>query len=140
VFLTFHKFKRAVSVLALGILIAGALAGCGQDGTVTSPSATATGGSSGGTQSGAQEVNIVAKDNMFEPKTYTAEAGKPIRITATNSGQNVHEVEVKDLLPETKLSPGQNKSIDLQSAQPGTYRVYCEIHEDEGMEGELVVK
>lgn len=59
---------------------------------------------------------------------------------ATNSSQNVHEVEVKDLLPETKLSPGQSKSIDLQSAQPGTYRVYCEIHEVEGMEGELVVK
>ena len=128
-----------MSVAALGVLAVGALYGCGQDGTSTSSTAT-VGGGSGGTQQGAQEINIVAKDNLFEPKTYTAEAGKPIRITATNSGQNVHEVEVKDLLPETKLSPGQNKSIDLQSAQPGTYRVYCEIHEDEGMEGELVVK
>ncbi|HEX8221833.1 MAG TPA: cupredoxin domain-containing protein [Chloroflexia bacterium] len=135
----FQALKRTVSVVALGVLAAGALYGCGQDGASTSPTAT-VGGSSGGTQSGAQEINIVAKDNLFEPKTYTAEAGKPIRITATNSGQNVHEVEVKGLLPETKLSPGQNKSIDLQSAQPGTYKVYCEIHEDEGMEGELVVK
>ena len=135
----FQLLKKAMSVVALGALAVGALSGCGQAGTSTSPQAT-VGGSGGGTQSGAQEVNVVAKDNLFEPKTYTAEAGKPIRITATNSGQNVHEIEVKGLLPETKLSPGQNKSIDLESAQPGTYKVYCEIHEDEGMEGELVVK
>jgi plastocyanin len=124
--------------VALGIVIAVALAGCGQDGT--SPSPTSTSGAATGAQASAQEVAIIAIDNKFEPKTYMVEAGRPIRLTTTNSGQNVHEVEVKDLLPETKLSPGQSKTVDLQSPQPGTYRVYCEIHEDEGMEGELIVK
>jgi plastocyanin len=124
--------------VAFGIVIAVALAGCGQDGT--SPAPTSTSGAVTGAQVAAQEVAIIAIDNKFEPKTYTAEAGRPIHLTATNSGQNVHEVEVKDLLPETKLSPGQSKTVDLQSPQPGTYRVYCEIHEDEGMEGELIVK
>ncbi len=134
-----QQLKGATLLAALVLLVGSALSGCGQDST--SPSASPTGGgSAAGAQPGAQEVNIIARDNVFEPRTYTAEAGKPIRIVANNSGQNVHEVEVKGLLPETKLPPGQSKSIDLQSVQPGTYRVYCEIHEDEGMEGELVVK
>ncbi len=129
-----RKLKRAAVPVALGILIAGALAGCG-NGSAASPT-QATGGS---TQVGGHELTIVAVDNKFEPATYTAESGA-IRLTATNSGQNVHEVEVEGLLPESKLTAGQSKTVDLQSVQPGTYRVYCEIHEDEGMEGELVVK
>ena len=138
-FTIFHQLKRVALLAVLGVLAAVTLAGCGQDSNL--PSATATvAGSSSGSQSGTREVNIVAKDNVFDPKTYTIEAGSSIKITATNSGQNVHEIEVEGLLPESKLSPGQSKAVDLQSVQPGTYRVYCEIHEDEGMEGELVVK
>lgn len=87
-----------------------------------------------------QEIKVTAKDNMFDPKSYTAVAGKPLRITAVNEGQNVHEVEVKGLMSETKLLPGQTKTVAIQTLTAGTYKVYCEIHEDSGMEGELVVK
>ena len=138
-FFKFQQLKKVAPVVALGVLAVGALSACGQGGTGTPATAT-VGGTGGGGQTAAQEVNIIAKDNMFDPKSYTVEAGKTVRIVATNSGQNVHEVEVEELLPETKLTPGQSKSVDLESVQPGTYRVYCEIHEDEGMEGELVVK
>jgi plastocyanin len=113
------------------------------------PQATPSGGSGGaaptattanGTSQNVQEVTIIAKDNAFDPGTYTVEAGRPIRLTVTNSGQNVHEVEVKGLLSETQLAPGQSKTVELQPPAPGTYRIYCEIHEDQGMEGEFVVK
>ena len=106
--------------------------GCGSEPTPT-PGA-------GAGAEGVQSVTITAKDNVFEPASYTVEAGQPIKLTVVNAGQNIHEVEVKDLLPETKLAPGQSKTVDVASQQPGTHKIYCEIHEDTGMEGEFVIK
>ena len=119
---------------ALTALFATALSACGGDLTAT-PNPAATSGASD-----AQELTITAKDNLFEPKSYTAVAGKPIKLTVINAGQNVHEVEVVDLLPETQLAAGQSKTVEVAAQQPGTHRIYCEIHEDAGMEGELVIK
>ncbi len=124
---------------ALSLAASTLIAACNPQ-AAPSGGATPTLTPAGGAAQNAQEVTIVAKDNVFDPKTYTVEAGKPVRLTVTNSGQNVHEVEVKGLLPETQLAPGQSKTVELQPPAPGTYKVYCEIHEDEGMEGEFVVK
>ncbi|HKP54111.1 MAG TPA: cupredoxin domain-containing protein [Chloroflexia bacterium] len=128
--------KKVIITALVGVLML-SMTGCGSD---TAQPVPTTGTSNTTPQAGAQEVRIVAKDNLFDPKSYTVEAGKPIKLTVVNEGQEVHEVEVKTLLPETKLSPGQTKSVDLQSLQPGTYKLYCEIHEDQGMEGEFIVK
>jgi plastocyanin len=87
-----------------------------------------------------QQVTITARDNEFDPKSYNVEAGTPIRLTVINAGQNVHEVEVKDLLPETKLLAGQSRTIDIPAQQPGTHTLYCEIHQDAGMRGEFIIK
>ncbi len=62
------------------------------------------------------------------------------QIVVTNAGQAIHQVEVKDLLPETQLAPGLSRTVDLKDVKPGTYKIYCEIHQDEGMVGQLVVK
>ena len=132
--------KKGILTAILTGLAMLTMVGCGSE--AAKPSATAgTGGTSSTTpQADAQEVRIVAKDNIFDPMTYTVEAGKPIKLTAVNEGQEVHEVEVKDLMPETKLVPGESKTVDLGALQPGTYRIYCEIHKDQGMEGEFIVK
>jgi plastocyanin len=84
-------------------------------------------------------IRIVARDNVFEPRTYVAQ-GPAFRISMSNEGSNIHEVEVEGLVPETRLAPGQSKSLDVADVKAGTYRIYCEIHEDERMEGELIVK
>jgi plastocyanin len=157
----FRAARQPAAMLAttlVGLLMIAGLAACGGNngnggnGESASPSSTASAATQAPTTAnnspttpqvgaaGVQEVNIIAKDNQFEPKTYVVAANGSVRITARNEGQGVHEVEVKGLMPETKLSPGQSKSLDLQSIQPGTYIIYCEIHEDQGMEGELVVK
>jgi plastocyanin len=120
-----------------------AMSGCGGDepksaataGTAATPATT-----SGTPQTGVREIKIIAKDNMFDPKTYNLEGAGPVKLTVVNEGEQVHEVEIETLLPETKLSPGQNKVVDLPAVQPRTYRLYCEIHEDQGMEGEFIVK
>lgn len=132
--------------LLTGALCLLALAGC-----ATATGGTATSGSSASSdalriptatagQGAAQVLTITAKDNFFEPKQYAVEAGKPIRLTFSNDGQNVHEFEVKGLVPETKIASKASKTIDVPAQQPGTFKIYCEIHEDSGMEGELVVR
>ncbi len=130
-------FKRIIATALLCVISALAFAGCD---TAAAPTPTTQGTGSGSGQAGAQEITITSKDNAFDPASYTVEAGKPIRLTVVNAGQNVHEVEVKDLMPETKLAPGQSKTVDLPAQQAGTHRIYCEIHEDEKMEGEFIIK
>src|SRR5438552_16629312 len=98
--------KKRLLYIALGAATL-ALAGCGGDQTATpntggAPAATA--------QSNTQQVTITAKDNVFDPVSYTVEADKPIKLTVVNVGQNVHKVEVVDILPETELAPGQSKT------------------------------
>ena len=129
--------RRIFATALLCVISALIFAGCGTAATPVPP--TQNPGSGSG-QGDVQEITITSKDNVFDPASYTVEAGKPIKLTVVNAGQNVHEVEVKDLMPETKLAPGQSKTIDLPAQQAGTHRIYCEIHEDEKMEGEFIIK
>lgn len=111
------------------VLLAGLLVGCG----------SATSGSSSATSAteAAAEVRIAAKDDFFDPKTVTVPAGRPVKVTFVNEGQHVHEVEIKGLVNETKLQPGQSKSFTI-TPQQQVYKLYCEIHEDQGMVGEFI--
>lgn len=137
-------FKRMIATLVVAFLVPVSLAACGSE---ASPTATVAGEgtptpSAGGSTSsaGEQEITITAKDNVFDPTSYTVKAGQPIKLTIVNAGQQIHEVEVKDLLPETTLAPGQSKTVEIAAQQPGTHRIYCEIHGDTGMEGTFEIK
>ena len=127
------KLPHILAALIPALAVALSLAGCGSGGAGPTGAPTAE-------PAGSQQVTLTAKDNFFEPKTLQVEAGKPIRLTVVNGGQNVHEVEVKDLMPETRLSPGQSKVVDIPPQPAGAHKIYCEIHEDEGMEGQFVVR
>ncbi len=118
-----------VSALPLLLLLTTLLAGCGEGGAAAA---------SGPPPAGVQEVRIAARDNVFEPKTVKLEAGKKVRVTFANEGKNVHEPEIKGLIGETKLAAGQSKSFDV-TPKAGTLRLYCEIHESQGMEGTVTV-
>ncbi len=115
----------ALSLLALVTL----LGGCERAG------AAAT----GPLPAGMQEITISAKDNFFDPKSVSLPAQK-VRVTFVNDGRNVHEPEIKGLTPETKLAPGQRVSFDITPKAGTTYRLYCEIHEAQGMEGTVTVR
>jgi plastocyanin len=134
---TITKLQRGARAIVPAILLALALAGCGGPGADSS-SSTPVGGDAG--QPEMQLITLTARDNLFEPKTVEVVAGKPIKLTVVNAGQNVHEVEVKDLMPETQLAPGQSKVVDIPAQQAGTHKIYCEIHEDVGMEGDFIVR
>ncbi|HEX5502486.1 MAG TPA: cupredoxin domain-containing protein [Thermomicrobiales bacterium] len=91
---------------------------------------------SGGGAAPASEVKIVAKDDVFDPKTYTVPAGQPVKVTFVNAGKHIHEVEIKGLIAETQLQPGESRSFTV-TPEKKTYTLYCEIHEDQGMVGEF---
>lgn len=138
-----NQLRKCALAAALCILSALALAACGGTETPTTTTGAASGGGTAipAAQGDVQELRIVATDNMFNPKDYEVQAGKAIRLTVVNEGQNIHNVEVKDLLPETNLAPKQSKTVDIPAQKAGaTFTIYCEIHEDSGMTGQLTVK
>jgi plastocyanin len=134
------KLPHILTVLMAALAVVLSIAGCGGGEAATPRTATTPAAASTSEPAGLQQVTLTARDNAFEPKTVQVEAGKPIRLTVVNGGENVHEVEVKDLMPETKLAPGQSKVVDIPAQPAGTHKIYCEIHEDEGMEGEFVAR
>ncbi len=117
----------AIWALAGLVLLLISVAACGTSGA-------AGAGSVGAADS---EVRIAARDNLFEPTTVRVPAGKAVKVTFVNEGKNVHEVEIKGLVKETKLQPGESRSFTV-TPEKKTYTMYCEIHEDQGMEGVFV--
>lgn len=117
---------------ALFALAAGLLA------AACSPSASPGNSDSdgGGNEQAASQLKIAARDNVFDPKSPSVSAGKPVNITFVNEGNNVHEVEIKGLVSETTLQPGESKSFTV-TPEKKSYKMYCEIHEDQGMVGEF---
>ena len=117
-----------VASLLVGLLVT-ACAAAGSTGAGAAPKGTIV---AAGTQ-----VRIVTRDNLFEPRIVTVKAGQPVTVVFVNEGQNVHEVEIKGLVNETKVQPGETKQFTITLEQK-RYKLYCEIHEDTGMEGEFI--
>lgn len=95
-------------------------------------------GAGGPLPAGGKEVMIAINDRAFNPNQVQLEAGQAVRITFVNEGKDVHQPEIKGLVPETKLVAGQKKSYDV-TPKAGTYQLYDELHEDE-IKGSVVVK
>ena len=115
--------SRLVVFGFVGVLCAALLVACGTTAADVGPAESA--------------VTITAKDNLFEPKAVKVPGGKAVKVTFTNAGKNVHEVEIKGLVSETKLQPGESRSFTVKP-EKRSYKIYCEIHEDKGMEGDLI--
>ncbi|HEX5167173.1 MAG TPA: cupredoxin domain-containing protein [Thermomicrobiales bacterium] len=117
-------------ILLLVCMLSVLLAACGSDDDDDDDAA-----SNGAAASpAANTIRIVTNDNVFEPEAVTAPAGEPVTVTFVNEGDNVHEVEIEGLVDETMLQPGESKDFTF-TPEKKEYRMYCEIHEDEGMEG-----
>ena len=122
--------RRGIAALGAAVLAAALLSGCGTEAGGGARATSCTPVTSG------KELTICAKDNVFDPARYTAPAGQQVKVTFVNVGKNVHEVEIKDLVKETKLQPGESRTFTI-TPEKKSYTLYCEIHEDQGMEGEF---
>jgi iron uptake system component EfeO len=89
----------------------------------------------GGTESSAKsEVTINVYDNYFDPKNIDVKANDAVKVTFINKGTNVHIVEIKGLIAETTMQPGETKSFTI-TPQKRSYKLYDELYVSKGMEG-----
>ena len=99
--------------------------------------AACSGGGGGG------GVTVRLSEFKFEPNTFTAKAGQPLRLTLQNAGTVVHDFNVKDLdVHSPKVQPGQSVTFEFTPSKTGTFDVQCDEagHEPGGMKGALTVQ
>ena len=117
--------------VALSLLVAAALAGCGSDDGDDGKAAPAD----------AVAVELVATDFAFEPSSLTLDAAGEHTLTLRNDGEFPHALAFDDLDAATgNVDPGASGEVTVE-LEPGSYTLYCPVgnHRDQGMEGTLVV-
>jgi plastocyanin len=120
------------------MLLLGARAGCGDEGSDSKGSVTVEAG---------QPVQVKGYEYGFEPGTITVRGGggAPIRFELTNDGSLPHDLHVRkgdeELGGTEAIGDGDEASASVKLA-PGDYEVYCSIgdHADLGMTGDLKVE
>jgi plastocyanin len=114
--------KKILSIAALSLV----LAACG-------------GGDDGGNAAGdggAATSTVTMRDNEFVPSDPVVSAGE---VELVNEGASPHTFTVEGEDVDVQVEAGQTvtETIDLAA---GTYRLFCEFHRGQGMEGTLTVE
>lgn len=126
---------RSAQRALLAFVIAGLLAGCGDDSRSTRVAEASAVEPTG------VVVPVYALDNSFRPELTTVEVGDEVRWE--NRGRNDHDilyVEGVDFgISTDNFGPGAVYSHVFD--RPGEYRYYCTIHGDQhvGMTGTIIV-
>lgn len=82
----------------------------------------------------------------FRPNVVTAEAGRPITITAVSESTARHNVTIissdGELLADVDVPARQTRIFEVTLRKPGTYELYCDVgpHRSLGMEGTFVAR
>ena len=122
------------------VLLAAAIAGCGDDDEKSSGSATVRAG---------LPVTVEGDEYSFKPGTITVQgAGAkqvPVRLELKNVGSLPHDIHVRkgdDDLGGSEAIPDGETTTTTVTLAPGSYEIFCSIgdHADLGMTGELKVE
>jgi polyvinyl alcohol dehydrogenase (cytochrome) len=96
---------------------------------------------------GRRVVQLVAKDNAFEPAELTVRPGQRLNVILVNRGEHEHSIEFELPSGEAELAQpiaaGTQGTVQLTApTEPGTYVFYCPVgdHREKGMEGKLIVE
>jgi LPXTG-motif cell wall-anchored protein len=83
--------------------------------------------------------NVAVKDNMFDPKTITVNAGDT--VTWKIDGQNEHTVTADDgSFDSGDLKAGEKTTFTFTFPKAGTFAYHCKYHGAAGMVGTVEVK
>ncbi|MCK9485156.1 MAG: cupredoxin domain-containing protein [Dehalococcoidia bacterium] len=141
--------KQWVALLPVAILAAASVA-CGGDnggngGAATTAAPTATqGATTPGTPE--REIDVLMKDNFFEPTEIRLKVGETVTINAVNEGVAIHNMRIlsnategKDFASAPLVNPGETSSFDVMFSTAGTFTFQCDFHLP-GMVGEVIVE
>lgn len=94
----------------------------------------------------AREVELILKDNFFEPAEIRMKVGETVTIEAKNEGVAIHNVHVlsadtegTDFRSDPLINPGDESKFDVKFSTAGTYVFQCDLHLP-GMVGEIIVE
>lgn len=128
--------KRLLASCAT-VVMAVSLAACGGDDDDD-------GGQTLGAEREAEEAELVARDNRFEPRELRAKQGQEITFTFHNEDEVKHNFRLAFLDIDQDVDPGQSVDIKLTATEPPEnldfYYFFCKYHQTEGMQGQLKVE
>lgn len=87
-----------------------------------------------------QEIVIELNDDFFNPNALTIPHGKTTILVLQNKGVKDHTFTVRGLAIDVELKPGEEEMLSVLPEQPGTHKLICRFHEQQGMVGEVVVE
>ncbi|MGK5110547.1 MULTISPECIES: plastocyanin/azurin family copper-binding protein [unclassified Geodermatophilus] len=141
--------RRRGGALVAAVVLAGVLAGCGEE---AAPASAAPEGTAPGTVTtaadGVQEVTLRTQDDyVFVPATFTVAPGR-VRLTVENAAeQMVHNLRFRpEALPQPiaeeipLLQPGESRTIEFDVGAPGDYLFDCTFHLQLGQTGTMTVQ
>ena len=132
------------------ILLAAALAGCGNEGAedrggTVGPEEAGTTPLTGQAGEGQQrkEIRVTETEYRITPRKLTVGRAGSYTFRIENAGKELHALEVEGNGFEERsenIEPGQTELLTVELS-PGTYEVYCPIgdHEHHGMRATLTV-
>ena len=95
---------------------------------------------------GPMEVAVTAADFSFSVSQITVQAGQPLRIAITNTGERPHNVTITTPAGDQgseNAPPGGSMNWEVTLTDPGTYAFFCSVgnggHRERGMEGTVEV-
>jgi plastocyanin len=122
---------RPALAIGLAALVIAAVA-CGSDDSEDNASGSAA--SAAATVDASGVITIIAKDNFYEPKSFTGPATQNINVTLDNKGAAIHDFVIKDQKgPEDKeiqtglIQAGKTGAVEF-ALPAGAYDFYCAVH------------
>jgi heme/copper-type cytochrome/quinol oxidase subunit 2 len=100
---------------------------------------------SGGPQEAAQgqrTFSVVARKYAFAPVRIEVAQDDLVKVTMT-SADIAHSFTIDAYRIDKRVGPKQTVTFEFRANQPGTFRIYCKLTQDErckDMHGELVVQ
>lgn len=89
-----------------------------------------------------RDFTVTARKYAFSPGRIQVRQGDIVRITL-QAEDIAHSFTIDEYRIAKRAAPGQPVTFEFRADQPGTFRIYCNIKQDDGcsrMEGELVVE
>jgi cytochrome c oxidase subunit 2 len=89
-----------------------------------------------------RDFSVSARKYAFSPNRIEVRRGDIVRITV-QAEDIAHSFTVDEYRIAKRAAPGQPVTFEFSADQPGTFRIYCNLRQDDGckdMVGELVVR